>query len=792
MKFTLSWLKTHLQTDATLDQITKGLTAIGLEVEEVVDRSKELSPFVVGYVVEAKQHPNADRLRVCQVDAGKGIVQVVCGAPNARTGMKGVFAAAGTVIPRGEMLLKAGNIRGEASNGMLCSASEMLISDDHDGIIELPEDAVIGAPFAEAMGLNDPLIEIAVTPNHAEALGVRGIARDLAAAGLGVLIERKIVPIPGKFPSSIKVHLEAGGDCPMFVGRLIKGVRNGPSPPWLRRRLESIGLRPISTLVDLTNFMTFDVNRPLHVFDAAKLKGDLRVHPASGGETMAGLNGKDYVLEAGMTAISDENSVVSLGGVMGGAGTGVSEETTEVFVEAALFDTRRVAATGRKLSLSTDARFRFERGIDLGAVVEGMEAVTALILETCGGEPSELVIAGAPPSWERQIAFRPERVKSLVGFEASPEECRRILTALGFSVGADWMVTPPSWRGDIEGEADLVEEVARIIGFDSIPAVLPDRESAMPPIAVTPSQRRIGFLRRALAARGLNEAVTWSFLPKAQADRFGGGAESLKLVNPISADLDWMRPSLLPNLLAAAQRNHDRGVDSVDLFELGPAYHSIAPDGQEIIAAGLRSGPRERSWRGAAEAADFHAAKADVWAVLAQLGVDVDRLGLTRDAPDYYHPGRSAVARLGPKAVLARFGEPHPEILKEFDLTGPVAMLELFLDAIPLPKAKTRAKPLLKPNPLQPVERDFAFLVPSDTLADALVKAARGADKALIVKVSVFDVYAGKGMAQGQKSIAIAVTLQPVEKTLTDAEIDAVGAKIVAAVTQATGGSLRG
>jgi phenylalanyl-tRNA synthetase beta chain len=792
MKFTLSWLKTHLETDASLDQITDALTAIGLEVEDVTDRSAELAPFIVGYVVEAKQHPNADRLRVCQVDTGAGITQVVCGAPNARTGMKGVFAAAGTVIPRGEVLLKAGTIRGEASNGMLCSASEMQISDDHDGIIELPDDAVVGTPFADAMGLNDPLIEIAVTPNHAEALGVRGIARDLAAAGIGTLKPRVIPAIPGKYPSPIRVHLEAGDDCPMFVGRLIRGVRNGPSPVWLRQRLESIGLRPISTLVDLTNLMTFDVSRPLHVFDAGKLTGDLRVHPALGGETMAGLNGKDYVLEAGMTAISDSKSVVSLAGVMGGASTGVSETTTDVFVEAALFDMRRVAATGRKLGLITDARFRFERGIDLGAVVEGMEAITRLILDLCGGEPSDLVVAGTPPAWERQIRLRPERVASLAGVSVAPDTCRKILSELGFTVTADWAVTPPSWRGDIEGEADLVEEIARIHGFDKIEAVLPDRQSAMPPVAVTSAQRRIGFVRRAMAARGMMEAVTWSFLPKSQADRFGGGAESLMLVNPISADLDWMRPSLLPNLLAAAGRNHDRGIETVDLFEVGPAYRSIAPDGQDSIAAGLRSGARGRSWRSGAETIDFHAAKADAYAVLAQLGVDVDRLGLTRDAPDWYHPGRSAVARLGPKTVLARFGEPHPEILRAFDLTGPVAMLELFLDAIPLARAKTRARPLLKPNPLQPVERDFAFLVPEATLAETLVRAARAADKLMVTKVSVFDVYAGKGVPEGQKSLALAVTLQPQDKTLTDAEIDAVAAKIVAAVTQATGGTLRG
>ncbi len=796
MKFTLDWLKAHLDTDADLGRIARTLTAIGLEVEAIEDRSAALAPFLVGHVVEAKQHPNADRLRVCLVDTGAGTVQVVCGAPNARTGMKGVFAPSGTTIPRTGAVLKASAIRGEASNGMLCSAYEMGLSDDHEGIIELPDDAPVGQPFAAAMGLDDPVIEIAITPNRPDCLGVRGVARDLAAAGLGRLKPRVVEPVPGRFRSAIAVAIDAPEACPLFLGRYIRGVRNGPSPEWLQRRLTAIGLRPISALVDITNFLTFDVNRPLHVFDAGKVKGGLRVHTAEGGETIEALNGKTYTLQPGMCAISDDSGVVSLGGVMGGATTGVSEGTTDLFLEAALFDALLTARTGRLLGIASDARYRFERGIDTAAVRDGIEAGTRLILELCGGEASEVVATGEAPDHRRRIAFRPGRVAALGGIDVEAGESRRILGDLGFELepAPDGRLTavPPSWRPDVEGEADLVEEVLRIRGFDHIPATPLPRATTVSRPALDPAQRRVAIARRVLAARGYDEAVTWSFLPAAQAKRFGGGQPELAVVNPISADLDQMRPSILPNLAAAARRNLDRGQAPVALFEVGPVYRTTAPDGQDWVAAALRTGSSPRHWRAPAREPDAMDAKADALAVLAQLGVAVDALAVAAEAPAWYHPGRSAVLKLGPKTVVARFGELHPGVMAEFGLDRPVAAFELMLDALPLPKAKSKARPRFDPPQFQAVTRDFAFVVAADMPADKLVRAAKSADKALVSAVGVFDVYAGAGLPEGTKSIALAVSLQPTDRTLTDAEIDAVGAKIVAAVAAATGGTLRG
>ncbi|HUA51575.1 MAG TPA: phenylalanine--tRNA ligase subunit beta [Candidatus Sulfotelmatobacter sp.] len=802
MKFTLSWLKTHLDTGADLATITRTLTMLGLEVEAVVDQAAQFAPFVVGDVVECQPHPNADRLRVCVVDTGKARLQVVCGAPNARQGMKGVFAAAGTTIPRTGLLLKKTTIRGVESNGMLCSAYEMGLSDDHEGIIELPADAPVGRPFAAVLGLDDPMLDVNVLPNRADCLGVRGIARDLAAAGLGTLTPRPIAAVPGAFASPIAIRFDLGDHpeaCPLFVGRYVRGVRNGPSPEWLQRRLTAIGLRPISALVDITNFLTFDANRPLHVFDAAKLAGDLVVSLARGGERLAALNGREYAIEPGMCVIGDTAGVQSLGGVIGGAPTGVDEGTTEVLVEAALFDPLRTATTGRKLGIASDARFRFERGIDPAAVFDGMEAATRLILELCGGSASTLAVAGAAPDTRRTIRFAPARVASLGGVAVDEDDSRRILGALGFAVGAmdadgSLPVVPPSWRADIEGSADLVEEVLRVHGFDHIPATPFARPGNLPALAVTRGQRRVAQLRRLLAERGLTEAVTWSFMPAADAARFGGGDPALALANPISVELAQMRPTPLPNLLDAARRNADRGFGDLALYEVGPGYRDPTPDGQSTIAAGLRAGAAApRHWSLASRPVDAFDVKADVLAALAGMGVATDPLQLTRDAPDWYHPGRSACLRLGNKVVLGQFGEIHPAVAQRYDLTGPVVGFEIFVDAVPLPRQRAgRHRPLLKPSQFQAVSRDFAFVVARDVAADAIARAARDADKALVADVAVFDLYEGKGLPEGAKSIAIAVTLQPTERTLTDADLEAVSAKIVGAVERVTGGKLRG
>ncbi|MFQ5785617.1 MAG: phenylalanine--tRNA ligase subunit beta [Alphaproteobacteria bacterium] len=799
MKFTLSWLKHHLETGATLDEIAGRLTALGLEVEEVVDRAAELAAFTVAHVVEAKPHPDAEKLSLCVVDTGKGEVQVVCGAPNARTGMKGVFARAGLVIPGTGLHLKKTTIRGVESNGMLCSEREMGLGDDHDGIIELPEAAVVGEPFASWLGLDDPLIDVAVTPDRGDCLGVYGIARDLAAAGLGALRPLDTAPVPGAFESPVKVHLDFAPEhadaCPAFVGRYIRGVKNGPSPKWLQQRLVSIGLRPISALVDITNWLTLDLGRPAHVFDAGRLQGDLRLRLGRDGERYLALDGDEYEIDRTMTAICDASGLISLAGVMGGASTGCSAETTDVFLEIALFDRRRTAATGRALGIESDARYRFERGVDPAFLVPGAEIGTHLIQEICGGEASELVIAGAIPETRRTLAFRTGRIAALCGVSVDEATQRDILGRLGFALdgaGEAITVTVPSWRHDIEVEADVVEEVLRIHGYDRIPAVsMPRAEGVARPV-LTRAQRRVGLAKRTLAARGLTEAVTWSFLPGPHAVLFGGGAPELKLANPISSELTDMRPSLVPNLVVAAGRNVDRGFADVALFEVGQAYESAAPAGQLMVAAALRrgmSGPRH--WAQPPRAVDVFDAKADALAVIAACGGPAESAQVSADAPAWYHPGRSGAVRLGPK-VLGHFGELDPRVLAALDVAGPLAACEVFLDAIPAPKAKpTKARPPLELSPFQPVVRDFAFVVDDAVRAGDLVRAVRGADKALISEVQVFDAYQGSELGAGKRSLAVAVTLQPTERTLTDAEIEAVAAKIVAAVAKATGGSLR-
>ncbi|HUK00440.1 MAG TPA: phenylalanine--tRNA ligase subunit beta [Stellaceae bacterium] len=796
MKTTLAWLKTHLDTAAGLDDIVAALVMRGLEVEGIENRAKDLAPFIVARVISAEPHPNADKLRVCLVDTGKDRVQVVCGAPNARAGLLGVFAPPGAVIPRSGMVLKQSTIRGIASNGMLCSADELGLSEDHQGIIELAGDCAPGRPVAAALGLDDPVLDIKVTPNRADCLGVRGIARDLAASGLGRLKPLDATPMPGRFRSPVAVHLAGPDDkaCPLFISRLVRNVGNGPSPRWLQDRLAAIGLRPISALVDITNFITFDLNRPLHVFDADKIAGDLVVRGARQGESLAALNGKSYALDDEMTVIADDREVLSLGGVIGGDSTGCTETTRNVLIEAALFDPVRTAATGRRLQIQSDARYRFERGLDPDFVRPGIEIATRLMLELCGGEPSELAISGAVPEWRRRYAFRPERVASLGGVEVPAAESRRILEALGCTVaaeGAALAVTPPSWRGDIEGEADLVEEVLRIHGYERIPAVPLARDTVLPKPALTPLQRRRGFVRRSLASRGLVEAVTFSFMPKRLAELFGAAPESLAIVNPISADLDQMRPSILPNLLLAAQRNADRGFRDGALFELGPHYRDDTPDGQDLVAAGIRigrTGPKR--WDDPGRPVDAFLAKADALAALAAAGAAAENLQVSTEVPEWYHPGRAGTLRLGPK-ILGYFGEIHPGVLREMDVDGPAAGFEIFVDQVPLPKSR-RGRAPLKLSPFQPVERDFAFTVDAALPAETLLRAARGVDKKLVAEVRLFDVYEGAGLGEGKKSLAITVVLQPEEATLTEAALEAFSQKLVAAVEKATGGTLRG
>ena len=793
MKFTLSWLKSHLFTDASAQTIAEKLTALGLELEALDDPAARLKGFVVGHVLEAGKHPNADRLKLCKVDAGNGkVLQVVCGAPNAREGLKVVLAQPGTVIPITGEALKAGRVRDVESQAMMCSWRELKMGEDHEGIIELPQDTPVGVPLTQAIDL-DPLFDISVTPNRADALGVRGIARDLAAVGVGTLEDLPIDPVPGAFDSPARVILEESC-CPLFGGRWIRGVRNGESPDWLKARLTSIGLKPISALVDITNFFTFDLNRPLHVFDAGKLAGDLTVRLAREGETLLALNGKTLELGPRMTVIADANGVQSIGGVMGGEHSGVSGTTTDVFLEAALFEPAGVAATGRALGLDSDARHRFERGVDPGFVLPGLDLATRMILDICGGEASHPIVAGAVPAVRAPIAFRPARVRQLGGVDPEPDAMRRMLAAIGCGVsgeGAEWSVSPPSWRLDITAEHDLVEEILRLYGYDRIPVAGLDRPAVARPV-LTPTQRRTGWLRRALASRGLDETVTWSFLPRDQATLFGGGAPELVLANPIASDLDTMRPSVLPNLLAAIARNAARGFKDAGLFEIGAGFKGDRPKDQRSFAAGLRAGRASpRHWSGSARPWDALDAKADALAAIGAAQGPTESLQIGAEAPAWYHPGRSGCLKLGNK-IVAWFGEIHPRILAVYGIEERVVGFELELGQLPPLKVKaTRAKPAFHPPVLQAVERDFAFVVDAKIPAESVLRAAKNADKTLIAAVSLFDVYEGQHVEPGKKSLAIQVTLQPTDKTLTDAEIEAVAAKVVEAVIKVTGGVLR-
>jgi phenylalanyl-tRNA synthetase beta chain len=786
MKFTHSWLKEHLDTSASLQEILDGLVGVGLEVEEVSDRTQELAAFKVAYVVEAEKHPNADKLRLCKVETETGIIQVVCGAPNARAGMKAIIALPGAVIPATKDVLQLGSIRGQESQGMMCSERELLLSEEHDGIIDVQGDWPVGTPAVVALGLDDPMIYIKVTANRPDALGIHGLARDLAAKGLGTLKPLNAATVKGTFKSPISVSLETEG-CPLFVGRYFRGVKNGPSPAWLQRRLKSIGLRPISTLVDITNYITFTYARPLHVFDADKTHGNISARAAKDGETLLALDGKAYTLNSQMTVIADERGAEGIAGIMGAEASGCSDTTTNVFLEAAYFDPRQTAATGRKLSINSDARYRFERGIDPAFTQTGAELATRMILELCGGEASELVVAGAAPDTTRSYTLRKNRVESLGGVIVPWAEQLRILRDLGFVVSEDGVANPPTWRPDIKGEADLVEEICRIHGLDKIASAPMDRPNAIARPVLNPLQKRMLSARRTLATRGFNEAVTWAFIPEAHAKLFGGGQHELKLSNAISSELTDMRPSLLPNLIAAAGRNIARGFADLTLAEVGHAYAGDKPADETLRAAGIRRGAYvSRNVHGGTRNVDAFDVKADVLAVLEACGLASPQI--VSGAPAWFHPGRSGTLQMGPQNKLAFFGEIHPRILSAMDVKGPLVAFEIILNALPSSKSKGAARAALLNFDLMPLSRDFAFVVDDQVQAAELLKAVKGVDKVLISDAQVFDVYKLEG---GKTSLAVEVTLQPREKTLTEAEIEALSAKIVATAAKAVGASLR-
>jgi phenylalanyl-tRNA synthetase beta chain len=796
MKFTLSWLKEHLQTDASIDELVERMTMIGIEVEDVDDPSSKLGAFSVARIISAAKHPNADKLQVCQVETKLGQLEVVCGAPNARAGLVTVFAPIGTYIPGSGITLEARPVRGVVSNGMLCSGAELELDTDADGIMELDASLAVGTPLVDALHLADPVIDIEVTPNRPDWLGVVGIARDLAATGVGKLVTKSILPVPGRFASPQKVATEAPAACPMFSARLIRGVKNGPSPDWLQRRLRAIGLRPRSALVDITNYIAYDRGRPLHVYDASKLKGVVRARMGKAGESFKALDGNAYDVTPEQCVIADDQAVLGFGGIIGGEESGSSEATVDVLLESAYFDPTLTHQTGRATGISSDAQYRFARGVDSGFVVPGLELATRMILDLCGGEPSEVMVSGDELPAPKAVTFDPDRVRTLAGIDVSATRTRAILKALGFETSAEGqgkklIVEPPTWRRDVEGSADLVEEVARIEGFDKLPLNEAPRAAGYRAPAASVGESRLRVGRRAAAALGYLEAITWSFCPRTHAQAFGGGAERMMLANPINAELDCMRPSSLPNLLVAAQQNANRGFDDARLFEAGPVYRDDTDAGQErVIAAAWRARP-PRHWR-AAPQPDIFDVKRDVLTILEAIGAPVASLQTGTDAPAWWHPGKSGVLKLGNKPI-AIFGEVHPRALKALDVEEPALAFEIFVDAIPAPRAKgTRAKPALEKLEQMPLTRDFAFIVDDAKPAADVVRAALGADKALIADVSLFDVYRGERMAAGKKSLAIEVTLQPREKTLTDAEIEAVSNKIVAAVMKATGGTLRG
>ena len=792
MKFTLSWLKEHLETEAGVETIADRLNAIGLEVEGVEDPAEKLGAFRIARVLSAAPHPQADKLQVLSVDAGDGPLQVVCGAPNARAGLVGVFGAPGAVVPSNGMVLKIAAIRGVESNGMMCSSRELELGDEHDGIIELPADAPVGAAYVQWAELNDAVFDVAITPNRQDCMGVRGIARDLAAAGVGTLKPLAMPDVADAFPCPTEIRTGDPEGCPAFYGRVMRGVTNGDSAEWMQRRLKAIGQRPISAIVDITNYLMFDLGRPSHAYDLAALSGAVVARKARDGETVTALNGKDYALTPDMTVIADDNGAHDIAGIMGGAHSGVSEGTTDILLEVAYFTPERIAKTGQALTLTSDARARFERGVDPAFLDDGLAILTGMIQSICGGDASAVVRAGSPPDTQHMIRFDTGLCAKLGGIDVAPRAQEAILTRLGFDVSSDWTVTIPTWRRDVDGPADLVEEIVRIVGLDSVQSVPLDRPEGVAKPVATASQKIERRVRRAAAARGMNEAITWSFISDRDADAFGGGV--WRLANPISDDMRVMRPSLLPGLLAAAQRNADRGAGSIRLFELGRRYGADSePLTLGIVLAGERA---PRGWAaGKAQVFDAYDAKGEALALLEAAGAPIANLQVMGDAGAHYHPGQSGTLRLGPKTVLASFGTIHPATLKAFGLSGAVMGVEVDLSAVPAKRASEKSggfmRPAFSPSALQVVRRDFAFLVPEDLAADALVRAVRGADKAAITSARVFDAFAGAGVPEGRTSLAIEVTLQPTEKSFTEAELSAIAASIVAAAAK-VGAVLRG
>lgn len=799
MKFTLGWLKDFLETDLGIDEISNQLTSLGLEVESVSDFSKDLDSFSVALVKETQPHPDADRLQICKLETEHGEVEVVCGAPNARKDLKGIFAPLGSYIPGSDLILKKTKIRGVESIGMLLSERELGISDDHDSVIEVSDNYKIGTPAAKAMRLDDPVIEIAITPNRQDCLAISGIARDLSAAGLGKFKSQNIKTVKGKFKSPVSVNLSSKSispsPCPLFAGRYIRGIKNVPSPDWMQDRLRAVGLRPISALVDITNYMTFTFGRPLHVFDADKISGDIDVRLSKPGEKLQALDGNEYLFDESATVITDDNKVLALGGIIGGLNSGCTENTKNVFIESALFDPVRTAITGRKFQIDSDARYRFERGIDPEFTIPGIEEATRLVLELCGGEASDLVISGEIPLWKNKIKFDFNKIKLLGGIEIERVNVLRILKDLEFSVDENnniLNITAPSWRSDIDGEADIVEEIIRVHGLDAIPSISLPIENSSTKKILESSLNHLGSSRRLLASRGFLETITWSFTSSRLAELFGGGGEGLKLENPISSELDIMRPSSFPNLISAIKRNIDRGATELALFEVGPSYSSTTPEGQTYSAVAVRQGNLSpRHWSDVSKPVNAIDSKADALSILEACGVNLNSINIETVGPPWFHPGRSGKIKQGPHTTLAVFGELHPAILTELDINSAVVGCEVFLNEIKSRKKKGDSRGTLDAPSLLPLDRDFSFIVNSDVLAIQIVEAAEKADQ-LIVGVNIFDVFDGKGIPEGQKSVAISVKLQPREHTLTDEQIDKISERIISSVNKLTGGVLRG
>ena len=794
MKFTLGWLKEYLDTDASLETILDTLNSIGLEIEGVEDPAEALGCFKIGYVKSAVKHPDADKLQVCTVDTGSEELTIVCGAPNARADMKVVLGRPGDYVPGLDVTLALRPVRGVESNGMMCSVAELGLGDDHDGIMDLPKDAPIGETYIDWAGLNEPVIEVAILPNQQHCLGVYGIARDLAAAGLGALKELKVPSVEGAYDSPVSVKVADEG-CPSYIGYHFKGIDNSESPAWVQNRLTAVGVKCISKLVDVTNYISYAYGRPLHVYDAAKISGNIVTRAATQGEKFIALDDKEYTCTGGESVIADDSGVLGFAGVIGGMATGVSAETTEVILEIGYFEQIHAAMTGRAHNILTDARYRSERGLDAGFMEDGAKIAVQMILDLCGGEVSKPFTDGVAPVLDKTVSFRSERVKTLGGLDLPAAESIAILKKLGFTVeGADpYTLKVPSWRVDVVGEPDIVEEVLRIHGLDNIPSVPLPTVDHKAGTTLSNIQKRARAAKRRLACEGMHEAVTWSFMQKDFAALFGGGSDDLLVDNPISSDLDCMRPSILPNLMLAAQRNADRSASNVALFEVGPCYSDATPKGQSMVAAGIRKGSNaERNWATPTKDVDVFDAKADVLAALDAIGAPIANLQAYAEAPDYYHPGRSGTLRLGPKNILATFGELHPRILKALDVDGPIVGFEVYTDKVPAPKKKSAAKGAMDISNLQSVERDFAFFVDKDKNAADLLRAVKGADKKFITDVTLFDVYEGKGVPEGQKSLALSITIEPKGETFSDKQIEAIASSVVAAASKAVGAVLRG